>query len=148
MRAHTIHACVRGLKHLALFAVMAHPAVPRAQVPRVTSARLTFHVTSHGVGVDTGYTLLIIRIGGLPGQQLRALKRADVVISDSENRRYTPEAYAIRGGDALDGDENVDRQWLFRVPPAHTAFKLRLATFAPVPFTATYSMSPWPVRRP
>ena len=148
MRARTIHTCARGLKHLALFALMAHPAVPCAQVPPVTSARLTFRVTSHGVGVDTGYTLLIIRIGGLPGRQLRSLRRADVVITDSEKRKYTPEAYAIGGRDALGGDENVDLQWLFRVPPAQTAFELRLPTFAPVPFIATYSMSPWPVRRP
>lgn len=139
MPSHIVRSCVRGLQCLALLTVFAHPALLPAQAPRVTSARLTSRVGDNGVAADSGYMLLIIRIGGLPSQRLRALKSSDVVITDSEKRAYMPEGLAI-GAD--DRDDRVVRRWLYRVPAAQTAFELRLPDFAPVSFVATYSPTP------
>lgn len=139
MPSRIVQSCVRGLQRLALLTVLAQPALLPAQAPRVTSARLTSRVSDNGVAADSGYMLLIVRIGGLLGQRLRALTSSDVVITDSQKRAYMPEGLAIGAGDR---DDSVDRVWLYRVPVAQTAFELRLRDFAPVSFIATYSPAP------
>jgi hypothetical protein len=133
---------VRVLFVIALAAAVGWPVALAAQQPTITSAVIRWVSPGIAAPADYGKARLIVKIGGLPAEQLRTLKLQDLVIAGSGARRYTPEAVGFAARDPLHPENAADRRYIFTVPQGQTAFELRLRSFPAVPFLAAVSLRP------
>ncbi len=140
-------SAVRVLSAIALPIVVAAPVALVAQQLTVTSAVIRWVPRGVPGPTDTARAVVVVQIGGLPAEQLRAVKLHDLVITDSHGRDYAAELVGRASPDST-GVENVkDRRYVFTVPQGEASFELRLQDFRPVPFIGTVSMAPGMRRR-